>query len=100
ASEVAKWLEFRRVLCRYQEGATTAISLSISANGIDSGLTTTDGHKIYLEKEGNLIVGRVDSNNDGLVSTAEIAAFAIAIDNSGKIGRASCRERAYEARVV
>src|SRR4029077_19237173 len=39
----------------------------------------------YLEKEGNLIVGRVDSNSDGLVSTAEIAAFAIAIDNSGNV---------------
>ena len=64
-----------------QEGATTVFSLSINGgNGTNSGLTTTDGHKIYLEKEGDLIVGRVDSNNDGVVSTAEIAAFAIAID--------------------
>ena len=64
-----------------QEGATTLLSLSINGgNGTDSGVTTTDGHKIYLEKEGDLIVGRVDSNNDGVVSTAEIAAFAIAID--------------------
>ena len=36
--------------------------------------------QIFLENEGNLIVGRVDSNNDGLVSTAENAAFAVAID--------------------
>src|SRR5437762_13771397 len=69
-----------------------------------AGLTTTDGHKIYLEKEGDLIVGRVDSDNDGSVSTAEIAAFAIAIDpTSGdvsEIGRASCRERAAEVGVA
>ena len=42
-------------------------TLSISgANGaVDSGLVTTDGHKIYLFQQANgLIVGRVDTDND------------------------------------
>jgi hypothetical protein len=65
------------------EGATTVFSLSITGgNGTDSLLTTTDGHKIYLEIENGLVVGRIDGNNDGLVSTAETAAFAIAIDST------------------
>ena len=58
-------------------------SLSISG-GINSGLTTTDGHRsdLFLEKEG-IIVGRVDSNNDaGGVTATDNAAFAVAIDST------------------
>src|SRR5204863_287818 len=65
------------------EGATTVLSLSITGgNGANSNLTTTDGHHIYLEIENGLVVGRIDGNNDGLVSTSDTAAFAIAIDGT------------------
>src|SRR6185369_11129640 len=62
------------------EGATTAISLSISAPGVDSGLTTTDGHHIFLFNEGGLIVGRYETDGVAGITTADKAAFAVAID--------------------
>jgi hypothetical protein len=71
-----------------QEGATTAISLEIvGGDNTDSGLTTTDqSHAILLVKEGDLIVGRIDSDDDGSVTdgdAGDVAAFAIAIGQDG-----------------
>ena len=67
-------------------------------NGADSGLQTTDGHEIFLFKEGSLIVGRYDGDNsitvtDGLNNSThnpngtfvDPAAFAIAIGQDGNI---------------
>ena len=54
----------------------------------DSGLDITGtgvGRNIILVQEGALIVGRVDADNDGAVTTADFAAFAIAIDQSGLV---------------
>lgn len=74
------------------EPAHATISLQItgtaSANGgVDSGLTTTDGHHIYLFNEGGIIVGRIDGNNDGHIdgNTSDVAAFAISINQLGQI---------------
>ncbi len=57
-------------------------------NGSDSGLTTTDGHKIYLFNENGFIVGRYDVN-EGPVSSAAVAhdpaAFALTIGQDGKV---------------
>src|SRR5262249_54322045 len=67
-----------------QEGATTVLSLAINGGDhTDSGLTTTDGHAIFLFKEGSLIVGRYDGADAGTDVTntgTDPAAFAIAID--------------------
>ncbi|WP_424630070.1 DUF5801 repeats-in-toxin domain-containing protein [Bradyrhizobium sp. SYSU BS000235] len=51
----------------------------------DSGLTTTDHHKIILSKEGDLIVGRVDADGNGHVDQTDVAAFAIHIDQDGGV---------------
>jgi Domain of unknown function (DUF5801)/RTX calcium-binding nonapeptide repeat (4 copies) len=61
---------------------TVAQSLGIGgANGIvDSGVSTTDGHKIYLFVENGLVVGRVDTDNSGSATATDPAAFALAID--------------------
>ncbi len=63
------------------DSATTLLSLRIDGigSGADSGLTTTDGHPIYLfQVSDTLVVGRVDDANG-------VAAFAIAIDQSGRV---------------
>ena len=78
-------------------GTATAYSLTV-VNGTDSGLATTEGKEIFLFKEGNLIVGRYDGDNSGTVtdgfdntthspngSFVDPAAFAIAIDSTGKV---------------
>ena len=52
-------------------------ALTLSGDGVDSGLKTTDGHEIDLFLENNIIVGRVLDGAD-----AGNAAFAIAIDPS------------------
>ena len=55
---------------------------------MNSGLTTTDGHHIYLFSEaGGIIVGRVDGNNDGTIDSnaADVAAFAISINQLGQV---------------
>ena len=62
----------------------TAYSLNV-ANGTDSGLATTEGKEIFLFKEGNLVVGRFDSNGDTHVDGTDNAAFAIAMDSTGKV---------------
>ena len=54
--------------------------LTISADGVDSGLTTTDGHAIKLFAQDGLIVGRYDWDNVGGVTADDKAAFALAID--------------------
>src|SRR5262249_4192853 len=56
-------------------------------NGADSGLTTTDGHHIYLFNEGGIIVGRIDGDGNGASSSDsnDVAAFAITINQLGLI---------------
>ena len=53
-----------------------------AANGaVDSGLLTTDGHKIYLfQQPDGLIVGRVDSDGTPGAVATDPAAFALTID--------------------
>jgi len=66
---------------------STVFSLAIAGstgNGTDSQLDTTDGKNILLFKEGDLIVGRYDTAN-GTVDGTDPAAFAIAIDQTGKV---------------
>src|SRR4029078_7635372 len=72
------------------ENGTTAFSLALNgASGLNSGLTTTDGHQIFLFKEGNLIVGRYETDGVGGITTADAAAFAIAINTtSGQVSLA------------
>jgi len=69
-----------------------AIVYSLTLNGengkVDSGLTTTDGKHIFLIQEGNLIVGRVDADNNGSVDGNDTAAFAIAITDDGHVATA------------
>jgi T1SS-143 domain-containing protein len=57
-------------------------ALTLSGNGIDSGLATTEGREIYLFLENGVIVGRYDAPHDGntTVNQSDPAAFAIAID--------------------
>ncbi|NPC59392.1 DUF5801 repeats-in-toxin domain-containing protein, partial [Caenimonas soli] len=67
------------------DAKSTVFSLSITGgDGTDSLLDTTDGKNIVLFKEGDLIVGRYDVNN-GTVTAADPAAFAIAIDQGGRL---------------
>ncbi len=65
------------------------LALAINGgNGADSGLQTTDGHEIFLFKEGSLIVGRYDGPDGGSDVTdtgTDPAAFAIAIGQDGNI---------------
>ena len=66
----------------------SSVGFSLTVNGgtnTDSGIDTTDGKNILLVKEGNVVVGRVDGNGDGLVTTADAAAFAVAIGSDGKV---------------
>ena len=66
--------------------AATATAYSLTTvNGTDSGLHTTEGKEIFLFKEGNVIVGRYDSNGDTHVDGTDNAAFAIAMDSTGKV---------------
>ncbi len=60
------------------------VGLALSAQGVDSGLTTTDGHHIFLFVENGLVVGRYDADNDA-GHTPETAAFALSIDQSGNL---------------
>ena len=67
---------------------STAFSLAINGgNGTDSLLDTTDGKGIFLYKEGDLIVGRYNADGNAGTGTSgnEAAAFAIAIDQAGRI---------------
>ena len=67
-----------------EEGASAALTLEIvGGDGTDSGLTTTDGHKIYLYLQNGQVVGRADLADDGASATDD-AAFAIAIGADGK----------------
>ena len=69
--------------------ASTLYSLELfgGAPVLDSGLDTTAGLNILLVKEGDLIVGRVDGDSNGAVSSlTDPAAFAIAIGQDGTIG--------------
>ncbi|WP_454000581.1 DUF5801 repeats-in-toxin domain-containing protein [Afipia felis] len=62
-------------------GATPpAYALVVASGGIDSGLTATDGHKIFLYEENGLVIGREsvsgDPESDGAI------AFAISLDSA------------------
>ena len=61
---------------------TIIYSLDVSVEGVDSGLTTTEGGLIRLYNEDGIIVGRVDSATgpDAAVNQDGLAAFAISID--------------------
>ena len=73
-------------------GHPDGIAYSLTLNGVsgqvDSGLTTTDNHKIFLFLQNGYIVGRVDTNDDGHASTSDPAAFAITIDDNGHVATA------------
>src|SRR5690606_41297660 len=64
------------------ENATTAFSLDVASAGVLSGIRTTDDDPIALFKEGDLVVGRYDSDNSGTIDGDDDAAFAISIDAS------------------
>ena len=55
-------------------------ALAISQEDVHSGLQTTEGLNIRLQNESGIIVGRVDANGDGVVSTSDLAAFALRVD--------------------
>src|SRR6185437_2315657 len=56
-------------------------SLTLSSNGIYSGIDTTDGQHIYLYLEHGIVVGRVGSSEGA-------AAFAVTIDDDGHVATA------------
>ena len=71
------------------EGATTVISLAIvGGDNTDSLLHLTgSAQDILLVQEGDLIVGRLDSDGDGVVNDGnplDLAVFAISIDQDGE----------------
>ena len=58
----------------------------MAANGIDSGLMTTAGKHIFLFEQGGLIVGRFEGGaGSDPAESNDVAAFAIAIDDTGHI---------------
>src|SRR5262249_8602117 len=72
-----------------EEGATTVFSLSVAPGGVDSGVTTTDGTKIFLVKEGDLVVGRIGAT--AAAAQSGQAALAVAINSSsGVVSTAQC----------
>src|SRR5262249_27761699 len=66
-----------------QENATTVFSLSVAPGGVDSGVTTTDGTKIFLFKEGDLVVGRIGAT--AATAATGQAALAVAINSSSGV---------------
>jgi len=71
------------------EHATTELSLAIvgdTGTGIDSGLQTTDGTKIYLFIEDGLVVGRV-ADSSGDADPSGDAAFAINVAQASLLGQ-------------
>ncbi|MGM4906697.1 DUF5801 repeats-in-toxin domain-containing protein [Tardiphaga sp. 866_E4_N2_1] len=61
--------------------ANPVYALSVSVQGVDSGLDATDGRSIFLYKEGNLIVGR-EGDVGGAANPAGPVAFAISLDSA------------------
>jgi T1SS-143 domain-containing protein len=57
-----------------------AYALLVAAGGADSGLTATDGNKIFLYEEGGLVIGRESTGATGDPSGA--IAFAISLDST------------------
>ncbi|EEA96916.1 DUF5801 repeats-in-toxin domain-containing protein [Pseudovibrio sp. JE062] len=55
-----------------------AVSLEISAEGLNSGLQTTEGVQINLYTEGDLIVGRAGDGDAAVI-------FAVSIDDNGTV---------------
>lgn len=66
-------------------GGGLAYALTLSANGVASGLKTTEGKDIYLFKDASgRIVGVYDDNGNG-ISSLDKAAFAVHINGSGVV---------------
>ena len=66
-------------------------SLDVSAAGVDSGLKVLSGAGISLYMLGDLVVGRVNDISGGVPGVADPAgeiAFAISIDQDGKLSTA------------
>ncbi|QNN67500.1 hypothetical protein H9L13_00580 [Sphingomonas lutea] len=76
------------VLAGADAPVSTVFSLTTSnpTGGADSGLDTTEGVNIWLFVENGLVVGRVGAT--ALTAAGGPAAFAIAIDQAGKISMA------------
>ena len=77
------------------EGAAVSdsevFSLDVSAAGVDSGLEVLSGAGISLYMLGDLVVGRVNDISGGVPGVADPAgdiAFAISIDQAGKLSTA------------
>lgn len=50
---------------------------------VDSGLDSLDGYNILLNVEGDIVVGRVDADNDGDVDGGDQIAIAISLSQAG-----------------
>ena len=73
------------------DSAHAVLSLTISANGTDSGLTTTDGHHIYLFNENGIIVGRIDGDGGGVAAAAVRRTSRRSRSRSTSSGRSASR---------
>ncbi|MFK0691102.1 DUF5801 repeats-in-toxin domain-containing protein [Mesorhizobium sp. IMUNJ 23033] len=62
---------------------TETLSLDVSAANADSGFDSLDGHNILLNVEGDLVVGRVDDDDNNSVDNTDPVAIAISIDQNG-----------------
>ncbi|RWA76957.1 MAG: hypothetical protein EOQ28_04575 [Mesorhizobium sp.] len=62
---------------------TETLSLDVSGANADSGFDSLDGHNILLNVEGDLVVGRVDDDNNNSVDNTDTVAIAISIDQNG-----------------
>lgn len=63
------------------DGGAAALSLSLSSQGVDSNLDTTDGTSIFLFKEGAVVVGRAGA--DAMAAATGEAIFALSLSNAG-----------------
>ncbi|ODT80474.1 MAG: hypothetical protein ABS76_16195 [Pelagibacterium sp. SCN 64-44] len=66
------------------QNGTTSLALVLSANGVSSGLFTTEGREIFLFKENGTIVGRYDVNG-ATVDASDPAAFAVVLGPNGEL---------------
>ena len=65
-----------------------SLTLNGVSGSVDSGIQTTEGKEIYLSLENGVIVGRVDTDGDGHVSSTDPAAFAVTVDSTGHVATA------------
>lgn len=62
---------------------TESWSLGVPADDTDSGFLTLDGHKILLNVEGGIVVGRIDADDNDDVDGGDDVAIAISLSQSG-----------------